>query len=242
MSGILYLLPVPLGESPPEKVITSYVLGLLNRIDHYAVEDLRSARRYLKKAGIEKSIDDLMFYLLDEHTEEADITPLLDVLKSGEKLGIMSEAGMPAVADPGARLVDLAHRNDIRVVPLVGPSSILMALMASGMNGQNFRFHGYLPIRKPQRINHLKQLEKLVRETGNTQIFMETPYRNMSLLKDILQACHGETLLCIAAEITLPGEFIKTKAVHEWQKKLPDLHKRPAVFLMGPGRPFPNKP
>ena len=233
MKGTLYLLPVPLGEVSPEQVIPHYVQGLLNRIDHYAVEDLRSARRYLKKAGIAKAIDDLRFYLLDEHTKEADLSPLLDLLKSGKTLGIMSEAGVPAVADPGARLVDLAHRLDIRVVPLVGPSSILLALMASGMNGQNFQFHGYLPIKNPRRINSLKQIEKQARETGNTQIFMETPYRNMSLLEDILQACRDETRLCIAAEITLPGEFIKTKAVREWRKKLPDLHKRPAVFLIG---------
>jgi len=232
MSGTLYLLPVPLGESSLEQVIPHYVLGLLNRIDNYAVEDLRSARRYLKKAGISKALDDLHFYLLNEHTTEADLSPLLEVLKTGDTLGIMSEAGVPAVADPGTRLVDLAHRNDIPVVPLVGPSSILMALMASGMNGQNFRFHGYVPIKKPQRLNFLKQIERQSRETNSTQIFMETPYRNMSLLEDILRACNDETRICVAAEITLPGEMIKTKTVRDWRKEIPDLHKRPSVFLM----------
>ena len=234
MSGTLYLLPVSLGDSDLDQVIPAYVLELINRIEHYAVEDLRSARRFLKKAGILKSIDDLQFFLLNEHTGDVELSDILVVLNSGKSLALMSEAGVPAVADPGTELVDLAHKNDIHIVPLVGPSSILLALMASGMSGQNFRFHGYLPIKKNQRIHVLKQIDKQARDTGSTQIFMETPYRNMSLIEDVLKACAGETRLCVAAEITLPGEYIKTKTVYEWRNELPQIHKRPAVFLLGP--------
>lgn len=230
----MYLLPVSLGDSPLDRVIPAYALEMINRIDHYAVEDLRSARRYLKKAGITKSINELQFYLLNEHSAEADLSVIMDILNSGTALALMSEAGVPAVADPGRELVALAHKNDILVVPLVGPSSILLALMASGMSGQDFRFHGYLPIKKPQRTQILKQIEKQARDTGSTQIFMETPYRNMSLMDDILNFCEGETKLCVAADITLPGEYIKTKTVHEWRTDPPQIHKRPAVFLLGP--------
>ena len=234
MSGKLYLLPVTLGDSPLDQVIPPYVQALINDIDNYAVENLRSARRYLKRAGLVKPLDDLKFFLLNEHTGELELSEILAALKSGIRLALMSEAGVPAVADPGKGLVDLAHRNNIPVVPLVGPSSILLALMASGMNGQEFRFHGYLPIKKPQRTQALKQIEKTARDTGSTQIFMETPYRNMSLMEDILKSCRGETRLCVAADITLPGEFIKTKTVHDWRGKLPGIHKRPAIFLLGP--------
>lgn len=227
-------MPVTLGDTPPDHVIPDHVLRLLNQIDHYAVEDLRSARRYLKKAGIVKPIDDLHFYLLNKHSEEADLDLILNMLKSGQDVGLMSEAGVPAVADPGANLLRLAHSNEIKVVPLTGPSSILMALMASGINGQNFCFHGYIPIKKPQRINSIKQIERQARDSGGTQIFMETPYRNMSLLEDILSTCREEMRLCIAADITLPGEFIKTKTIGEWKNIRPAIHKIPAVFLMGP--------
>lgn len=232
MSGTLFLIPVTLGDSPVQHVIPAYVLELIDRLDHFIVEDLRSARRYLKKAGITKAIDDLSFYLLNEHTEDQATEELLAVLANGKDAGLMSEAGIPAVADPGSGLIALAHRNGIRVVPLAGPSSILMALMASGMNGQSFRFHGYLPVKKPQRVNSLRKIEKTALETGETQIFMETPYRNMSLLGDIMGSCRDNTLLCIAADISLDSEYIKTKTVREWKGKLPDIHKRPAVFLL----------
>jgi len=232
MPGTLFLIPVTLGDSPVQHVIPAYVLELVDRLDHFIVEDLRSARRYLKKAGITKAIDDLSFYLLNEHTEDQATEELLAVLTNGNDAGLMSEAGIPAVADPGSGLVALAHRHGIRVVPLAGPSSILMALMASGMNGQSFRFHGYLPVKKPQRVNSLRKIEKTALETGETQIFMETPYRNMSLLGDIMGSCRDNTLLCIAADISLDSEYIKTKTVREWKGKLPDIHKRPAVFLL----------
>jgi 16S rRNA (cytidine1402-2'-O)-methyltransferase len=232
MAGKLYLVPVTLGDAPLRQVIPDYVTEVINQLDHFVVEDLRSARRYLKKAGLLKSIDDLSFYLLNEHTDNSAIEEMLDPFKNGNDVGILSEAGVPAVADPGSKLVALAHRHDIRVIPLVGPSSILMALMASGMNGQAFRFHGYLPVKKSQRRNSLLKLEKLAREKGETQIFMETPYRNMSLIQDLVRTCRDETMLCIAADISLDSEFIKTKAVREWKLRLPDIHKRPSVFLL----------
>ena len=232
MAGTLYLIPVTLGDSPVHHVIPAYVLELLDRLDHFIVEDLRSARRYLKKAGVEKAIDDLSFYMLNEHTEDQDMEELLLLLTTGNDAGMLSEAGVPAVADPGSGLVALAHRHNIRVVPLAGPSSILMALMAAGMNGQSFRFHGYLPVKKPQRLNSLRRIEKTSLDTGETQIFMETPYRNMNLLEDIVGTCRDNTLLCIAADISLATEFIKTKTVREWKGQLPDIHKRPAVFLL----------
>jgi len=232
MAGTLYLIPVTLGDSPVQHVIPAYVLELLGRLDHYIVEDLRSARRYLKRAGVEKAINDLSFYLLNEHTEGLAVEELLTVLTAGNDTGLLSEAGVPAVADPGSGLVALAHRHGIRVVPLAGPSSILMALMASGMNGQSFRFHGYLPVKKPQRIGILRKIEKIALDTGETQIFMETPYRNMNLLGDITGICRDSTWLCIAADISLDSEYIITKTVREWKGKLPDIHKRPAIFLL----------
>jgi 16S rRNA (cytidine1402-2'-O)-methyltransferase len=232
MAGTLYLLPVTLGDTPVQRVIPSHVLDRMDRLDHFIVEDLRSARRYLKKAGISKAIDDLSFYLLNEHTDERSLDALLDVLTGGADAGLLSEAGVPAVADPGSSLVAMAHRHNIRVVPLTGPSSILMALMASGMNGQSFCFHGYLPVIKDQRVNSLRKMEKKALETGETQIFMETPYRNMSLLGDIVKTCRDGTRLCIAADISLDSEQIKTRAVREWKNNLPDIHKRPAVFLI----------
>ncbi len=231
-AGTLYLIPVTLGDSPVAQVIPAYVLELIEQLDHYIVEDLRSARRYLKRAGLKKAIDKLSFYLLNEHTEERALEGLLEVLVQGHDTGLLSEAGVPAVADPGSGLVGLAHRQGIRVVPLAGPSSILMALMASGMNGQAFRFHGYLPVKKPQRLAGLRKIEKTAIESGETQIFMETPYRNMSLLKDLLDTCRDHTRLCIAADISLESEYINTKTVREWRKRLPDIHKRPSVFLI----------
>lgn len=232
MAGTLYLIPVTLGDSPVRHVIPDHVLELINRLDHFFVEDLRSARRYLKKAGKKKPIDDLSFYLLNEHTPAQTLDEFLPVLKAGNDAGLLSEAGCPAVADPGSEFVAMAHRHHIRVVPLAGPSSILMALMASGMNGQFFRFHGYLPVKKAQRESSLRKIEKMALETGETQIFMETPYRNMNLLRDILATCRKNTLLCIAADISLATEVIKTKSIGEWKNGLPDIHKRPTIFLL----------
>ncbi len=236
MSAELYLIPVTLGDSPVDNVIPSLPLEILNKLEHFIVEDLRSARRYLRKAGFKAQFDSVHFYLLNEHSSDEDIDEMLNTLLKGNSAGILSEAGVPAVADPGTRIVDLAHRHGIKVIPLVGPSSILLALMASGMNGQAFRFHGYLPIKNPARSNSIRQIEKSALDSGETQIFMETPYRNMNLLEDILRICRNETMLCLAVDISLDSEFIKTKAVHEWKKKLPEIHKRPAIFLLNRAR------
>ncbi len=232
MAGTLYLIPVTLGDSPVQQVIPAYVLELLKRLDHFIVEDIRTTRRYLKRAGVTRDIDELSFYILNEHTDDRDMEALMAVLTEGNDAGMLSEAGVPVVADPGSILVALAHRHGIRVVPLAGPSSILMALMASGMNGQSFRFHGYLPVKKNPRLDSLKKIEKSALETGETQIFMETPYRNMSLLEDMVSHLKENTLLCIAADISLASETIRTKTVREWKDNLPDIHKRPAVFLL----------
>ncbi len=233
MPAKLYLVPVTLGESPVRNVIPGLSLDILKRLDGFVVEDLRSARRYLRKAGMTSPFENLDFFILNEHSRDEDLGEMLAALHAGKSLGMLSEAGVPAVADPGSRLVALAHRQGVDVVPLVGPSSILMALMASGMNGQSFRFHGYLPVKKPKRLQSIRQIEREALETGTTQIFMETPYRNMSLMEDLMKHCRDETLLCIAADISLDSEFIKTKAVHEWRNNTPGLHKRPAVFLLG---------
>ena len=232
MSAKLYLIPVTLGDSQVNDVIPVLPLEIINRLEHFIVEDLRSARRYLRKAGLKASYDDLQFYLLNEHSMDEELDEMLGVLLKGNSMGILSEAGVPAVADPGSRLVEMAHWHDIQVIPLVGPSSIILALMASGMNGQSFRFHGYLPVKNPQRQNRIRQVEKAAIESGETQIFMETPYRNMSLLEDLLRNCRQETLLCIAADISLDSEYIKTKSVRDWNKNIPELHKRPAIFLL----------
>ncbi len=232
MSAVLYLIPVTLGDSPAGNVIPALPLEIINELEYFAVEDLRSARRYLRKAGLKTDFDKLQFYLLNEHSSDEDLDEMLGLLLEGKSMGILSEAGVPAVADPGGGLVAMAHRHGVKVVPLVGPSSILLALMASGMNGQSFRFHGYLPVKNPQRTNRIRQIEKDALESGETQIFMETPYRNMSLLEDLLNYCRNETLLCLAADISLDTEFIRTKTIREWKKELPQLHKRPAVFLL----------
>ena len=232
MPAELYLIPVTLGDSPVENVIPAFPLEVLTKLEHFIVEDLRSARRYLRKAGFRAPFDNIQFYLLNEHSQDEELQEMLNVLLEGHSAGILSEAGVPAVADPGTALVEMAHTHGIKVIPLVGPSSILMALMASGMNGQSFRFHGYLPIKNPQRGNRIRQIEKSALETGETQIFMETPYRNMNLLEELVKVCREETLLCMAADISLDSEFIKTKAVREWKKELPNLHKRPAIFLL----------
>ena len=232
MSAKLFLIPVTLGESEARNVIPELTLEVMYGLRHFVVEDLRSARRYLRRAGYTASFDDTNFYLLNEHSQDEDLDEMLNLLKEGESMGIMSEAGVPAIADPGSKLTALAHLHGIRVVPLTGPSSILLALMASGMNGQAFRFHGYLPVKSPERQKKIRDIERLAREKGETQIFMETPYRNHSIIEDIIGVCRDETRLCIAADISLDSEYIKTKTVREWRKKLPEIHKRPAIFLI----------
>jgi 16S rRNA (cytidine1402-2'-O)-methyltransferase len=228
---ILYLIPNLLSESNIADVIPSGVVTVIRRIEHFFAEDIRTARRFLVKMKHPVPIDELHFYELNEHTREKEIASLLPSLLANDT-GIISEAGVPGVADPGAVLVRLAHQHNIGVVPLTGPSSVLMALMASGLNGQSFAFNGYLPVKQNERIRRLQVLEKRSVAEQQTQIFIETPYRNMKLLEDILRTCRDSTSLCIAANITGTAELIKTKSIAEWKKSLPDLHKIPAVFLL----------
>ncbi len=230
--GKIYLIPTTLGESLPESVIPHDVLALLSRLNYFIVEDLRSARRYLKKVDRSINIDVLTFFELNKYTSDKEVYSFLLPASKGEDIGIISEAGCPGVADPGADIVKLAHEQNIRVIPLVGPSSILMALMASGMNGQNFAFTGYLPIKKPERVKRIAMLEKRSAAENQTQLFIEAPYRNMPLLNDIVNTCNPQTRLCIACDITLDSEYIATKTIGQWKKKLPDIQKRPAIFLL----------
>lgn len=229
---LLYLIPATLGDERIDKVIPSYNLQIISSLTHFIVEDVKSARRFLIKCGIRHKLEDLHFYELNEHT---DITIIPDILtESGSNdLGAISEAGLPAVADPGAQLVKEAFRNNIQVVPLAGPSSIFMALMASGLNGQCFAFNGYLPVNSNKRDQAIRLLEKKSRQENQSQIFIETPYRNNKLITALIDQCKTETLLCIASNITLPNEWIKTKSIREWKlSPPPDLKKQPTVYII----------
>jgi 16S rRNA (cytidine1402-2'-O)-methyltransferase len=218
----------------PEAVIPAGTLDVLRTIRHFAVEELRTARRYLSRVGMGTAIDNLTFFELNEHTPATqDISPYLQPALDGLPVGVLSEAGVPAVADPGARLVLLAHEKGIDVTPLTGPSSILLALMASGLNGQQFAFAGYLPVRPQERQQRLRLLEKQSTDRNETQIFIETPYRNEALWHDLLTVCHPHTRLCVAASLTQPDAFIRTASIGEWrQRPTPTLKKKPCVFLL----------
>lgn len=231
--GILYLIPSLLGDAPVENSLPSYNTAIIRSLDEFIVEDIRSARRFLIKATIDKPIDSLTFHLCNEHSKNADLNSIMQGLMNGKNAGLISEAGCPSIADPGAEIIQFAHRNNIQVVPLVGPSSILLALISSGLNGQNFAFNGYLPKKEPDRIKALRQLETLVWQKNQTQLFIETPYRNDSILKDILHACREETLLCVASDITLKTEMIKTQTIRDWKNSKHSLNDHPAVFLLG---------
>ena len=232
MEPALYLIPVTLGDTPHSQVLPDYNTEIIRNIRHFIVEDLRSARRFLKKVDKEIDIDALTFYPLNKHTSPEDISGYLKPLVAGQSMGVISEAGCPAVADPGADVVAIAQRKNLKVVPLVGPSSIIMSVMGSGFNGQSFAFHGYLPIEPGERAKKLKTLEQRVYAEQQTQLFIETPYRNNKMVEDILSNCRPQTKLCIAANITCEGEYIKTKTVKEWQGKVPDLSKIPCIFLL----------
>ncbi len=232
MKGKLYLIPATLGDSKIEAVIPESVKNIVNSINHYIVENQRTARRYLKKLGIKTPIDNLDFYTLNKHTLPDEINNFLQPVFQGRNVGIISEAGCPGIADPGSEIVKLAHQKNIRVIPLTGPSSIFLALMASGMNGQNFAFVGYLPIKKDEKIKRIRFLENRSFAENQTQIFMEAPYRNQHLLNDILKTCQSNTLLCLSVNITLEKEFIQTKTISEWKKNIPDINKMPAIFLL----------
>ena len=232
METALYLIPVTLGDTTIEKVLPSYNKEIILGIKHFIVEDVRSARRFLKKVERSINIDELTFYPLNKHTSPEDISGYLKPLQAGESMGVISEAGCPAVADPGADVVAIAQRKNLKVVPLVGPSSIILSVMGSGFNGQSFAFHGYLPIEPGERIKRIKALEGRIYTENQTQLFIETPYRNNKMMEDIVKNCRPTTKLCIAANITCEGEYIKTKTVKEWQGKLPDLSKIPCIFLI----------
>ena len=230
--GTLYLIPSPLGENEPAEVIPAPVLDKLQTLGTFVVEELRTARRYLSRAGLKGHIDALEFHVLNEHTPESEVEAMAALFEDGRDVGLITEAGLPAVADPGAALVALCHRRGIRVVPFVGPSSLMMALMASGLNGQSFAFQGYLPAKTDERRAAIKSIEKQSAAHRQTQIFIETPYRNDAMLEDLLRICAPATRLCIAADITMPDETILTRSVAQWRKDPITLGKRPCVFLI----------
>ncbi|CAL65606.1 SAM-dependent methyltransferase [Christiangramia forsetii] len=230
--GKLYLIPVSLGDSNPEKVFPPMNSRIIDGIEDFIVENEKSARRFIKQILPEKSQQSLKLKTLNKFTEESEIPTFLNAAKDGKNIGLLSEAGCPGVADPGAEIVKLAHRYNIQVVPLIGPSSILLAMMASGMNGQSFTFHGYLPIDKKDRKHEIKQLERISTEKNQAQIFIETPYRNMKFLEDLIQNLHPTTRICVACDLTLESEFIKTATASEWKNIKADLHKRPAIFII----------
>ena len=234
MEPALYLIPVTLGETEIGQVLPPYNHDIIVGIKHFIVENIRSARRFLKKTEKAIDIDELTFYELNRHTDRKFIGEYLEPLKHGQPVGIISEAGCPAIADPGADVVAIAQQRGYKVVPLVGPSSIIMSVMGSGFNGQSFAFNGYLPVEVPQRIKALKKLEQKVQNENQTQLFIETPYRNAKMIETILNALNPKTKLCIAAGITCAEEYIKTRTVAEWKKeKLPELGKIPAIFVIG---------
>lgn len=233
LDAALYLLPVTLGDTPTDQVLPPYNTEVIRCIRHFIVEDLRSARRFLKQVDRSIVIDELTFYPLNKHTSPAEVAGYLRPLQEGMPMGVLSEAGCPAVADPGADVVALAQARGLKVVPLVGPSSILLAVMASGFNGQSFAFQGYLPVEPGERVKRLKALESRAYAEDQTQLFIETPYRNDKMLADILQHCRPQTRLCIAANLTCPDEYVRTLTVREWkQYRLPDLTKVPCIFLL----------
>lgn len=230
--GKLYLIPTRLGDNAPLEVLPISIKKIIELVDDYIVENEKTARRFIKKVSTSKSQPSLKISLLNKFTDPSELPSFLDACLEGKHVGLLSEAGCPGVADPGADIVKIAHEKDIQVVPLVGPSSILLALMSSGMNGQSFAFNGYLPIDKSKRKSTLKRLEKQSFSQNQTQIFIETPYRNNKMLEDICNALQPNTRVCVACDITLPTEYIKTKTVKEWKNNTEDLHKRPAIFII----------
>ena len=221
-----------MGDCDPMDVLPQTIKRSIDFIDHYIVENEKTARKSIKMVQPEKKQSELVLFTLNKHTENKEHLAMIQPLLEGKNMGLMSEAGCPGVADPGAVIVKIAHDKGIQVVPLVGPSSILLALMASGMNGQSFTFNGYLPIEKEEKKSALKFLEKLSFDKNQSQIFIETPYRNNKLLEDLIQILHPETHLCVATDITLPTEDIKTRTMAEWKKHSPEIQKRPSIFLL----------
>lgn len=231
-AGTLYLIPVPLAEDAAAQSFTPYLVNTINQIGEYIVENEKTARKFLKQAGLTIPQSQLVIHDYGKHQRNTDLKEFFTGLLAGKDAGLMSEAGCPGVADPGADIVAEAHKRSIKVVPLVGPSSILLALMASGFNGQSFTFHGYLPIDKVQRSKRIKDLESQAERLSQTQLFIETPFRNDSLLSEILKTCKPTTRLCIACNLTGANELVQTKTISEWKKQTPDLHKQPTIFLL----------
>lgn len=229
----LYLIPNVLSDGNWQNVLPAQIHPILTNTKHFIVENIRTARRFMKQVNREINIDECTFYELNKRTKSSELPGFLKPLEQGFDVGVISEAGCPGVADPGADVVKIAHQKGFKVVPIVGPSSILLALMASGLNGQNFAFVGYLPVKPNERVREITSLEKRIRNNRQTQIFIETPYRNNQLISDLLKTCSPTTLLCIAANITGENEFIATKTIQEWKNKVPDLHKQPVIFLIG---------
>ena len=232
METALYLLPVTLGDTPLGNVLPQYNSEIIAGIRHFIVEDVRSARRFLRKVDSSFDIDGSTFYELNKHTSPEVVAGYLKPLQGGKPIGVISEAGCPAVADPGADVVAIAQRKGLKVVPLVGPSSIILSVMASGFNGQSFAFNGYLPIKADERAKKLRQLEQRIYNEDQTQLFIETPYRNGKMLEDIIANCRPQTKLCIAANLTCADEFVQTRTVKEWKGRIPDLSKIPCIFLL----------
>lgn len=230
--GKLYLIPTTLGDNEPLEVLPYSVKKIIEELSHFVVENEKTARRFIKKITPKKSQPSLVLYKLDKYAEEVEVQTYLDVCEQGVSVGLLSEAGVPAIADPGADVVKLAHEKGIKVVPMVGPSSIVLAMMASGFNGQNFAFNGYLPIDAAERKKAIKDLERLSKEKKQSQIFIETPYRNEKMFADLKNALSSTTKLCVACDITLKDEYIKTLAIKDWSNEHPDLHKRPTIFVI----------
>lgn len=231
--GKLYLIPVSLGNDDLKLTLPAAVLGMVNKIDHYIVENIKSAAKFLKGAGLTKPVQSLSFNVLNVNTNEDEISVFLDAAINGNDIGLLSEAGVPCVADPGSQLVSLAHEKGITVVPLTGPSSIILALMASGMNGQNFSFNGYLPIDQKERKAKLKELERKINSENQTQIFIEAPHRNDKMIDTIIETCDDETKLCIAKNLTMDDEMVVSKKISRWKKEKIVLGKNPVIFIIG---------
>jgi 16S rRNA (cytidine1402-2'-O)-methyltransferase len=232
MKAALYLIPVTLGETEHIKTLPEYNRSVIIGVSYYVVENIRTARRFLKRSAPEIDIDSLTFYELNKHTKAEDIATFLEPLHNGLPVGVISEAGCPAIADPGADIVAIAQDKGYDIVPLVGPSSILLSLMASGFNGQNFAFNGYLPIQQNERTQTIKKMEARIYSENQTQLFIETPYRNNKLVEELLQTCRPHTRLCIASNITCEDEYIRTLSIAQWKGRLPDLDKKPTIFLL----------
>lgn len=230
--GNLYLVPTPIGDNPPSEVLPASTLEVISRVSVFVAEEIRTARRFLSSAGLKGKIGGLRFYELSEHSTEADAASYLDILLGGEDVAVVSEAGLPAVADPGATLVAMAQKAGVTVIPMVGPSSLMLSLMASGLNGQRFSFNGYLPVKTEERRAALSRLEKRSAAEGSTELFIETPYRNDALLADVLAVCKGDTSLCIASDITMADSSIVTRTVAAWRAAGVAVGKKPCVFLL----------